>query len=329
MYPNLKNNIFFLNEPKFSEHEADHKFNVRRKKLIPEIENLLHSHALFVGKNMTITFIHSGVASLVSIIDTHAEKYILKIPLSILDARLEGLFLKRWESLGVTVPHIFEEGNIGDFFYILMEYIETQTLGEKYEQSVLLEKGMYRDLGKLLNKMHAIKIKGYTNIVNSENKPIYPTISQWLKNDIRAKEQIMYTKDHSLLNDEHGSIKDVYTVLISQINEHSHSVYCHNDFHIRNVFATEPLTVFDPWPCFHHPYMDLARSIIISGDVSRTSEQLIEGYFGKELFDRKLLHAFIIFNAYLKFPYMHKTKRVNEMEKLKEYLLQTKHHLYT
>ena len=62
--------ITFTNEPKLSEHEVDQKFNERREKLVPLVRDFIAQHPLFSGKNVNVTFIHAGISSLVSIVET-------------------------------------------------------------------------------------------------------------------------------------------------------------------------------------------------------------------------------------------------------------------
>ncbi len=319
--------ITFTNEPKLSEHEVDQKFNERRKKLVPLIKDFIAQHPLFSGKKVDVTFLHAGVSSLVSILETPEQKLILKIPLSELNSRLEGVFLKAWEDVGVKVPHVLEEGEIGEHFYVLMEYVDSETVSSKYKGEESLEKNIYHDLGKLLRKMHEAKTEGYSNIVNKKSEPEYFSIAEWLKGDTNMQTQVEYVKEHKLLdNEKHGSIENVFNILISTIGDSKESVYCHNDFGGGNVFATEPFTVFDPWPCFHHPFMDITRSLILisKGGVGKAGEQFLEGYFGDEKYDKKLFHAFLVLNITVKLPYMHKTKGTEKIEGLQKYLEQTK-----
>lgn len=319
--------ITFLNEPKLSEHEVDQKFNERRIKLVPLMKDFISQHPLFSGKKVDVTFLHAGVSSLVSIIETSEQKLILKIPLSELNSRLEGVFLKAWEDVGVKVPHVLEEGEIGDRFYVLMEYVDAETVSSKYKGEESIEKNVYGDLGKLLRKMHEAKTEGYSNIVNKKSEPEYFSIAEWLKGDSNMQTQVEYVKEHKLLDDEkHGSIDDVFKILISSIGDSKESVFCHNDFGGGNVFATEPFTVFDPWPCFHHPFMDISRSLILisKGGVGKAGEQFLDGYFGDEKYDKKLFHAFLFLNITVKLPYMHKTKGTEKIEGLQKYLEQTK-----
>ncbi|QQR50315.1 phosphotransferase [Candidatus Nomurabacteria bacterium] len=321
--------ITFTNEPKLSEHEVDQKFNERRKKLVPLMKDFIAQHPLFSGKKVDVTFIHAGISSLVSIIETLEQKLILKIPLSTLNSRLEGVFLTTWENVGVKVPHVLEEGEIGEQPYILMEYIDSETISSSYTKEEMLEKNVYHDLGKLLRKMHEAKTEGYSNIVNKKSEPEYFSIAEWLKGDSNMQTQIEYVKEHKLLDDDiHGSIEDVFNILISNIGDSKESVYCHNDFGGGNVFATEPFTVFDPWPCFHHPFMDITRSLfhkISKGGIGKTGEQFVDGYFGDEEYDKKLFHAFLVLNITVKLPYMHKTKGLEKIEGIQKYLEQTKY----
>jgi fructosamine-3-kinase len=320
--------IVFLNEPKFSEHEVDQKFNDSRKKLVPLMKDFIAQHPIFSAQKVDVTFIHAGISSLVSILETSKEKLILKIPLSSLNSRLEGKFLKAWEDVGVKVPHVLEEGEIGEQPYVLMEYIDSETLSSKYTDNESVEKNVYHDLGKLLRQMHEAKTGGYSNIVNKKSEPEYFSVAEWLKGDTNMQTQIEYVKEHKLLDsDIHGSIDDVFKILISTIGDSKESVYCHNDFGGANVFATEPFTVFDPWPCFHHPFMDLTRSLILisNGGFGKAGEQFLEGYFGNQEYDRQLFHAFLVLNIAVKLPYMHKTKRIEKIEGLQKYLEKTKY----
>ena len=323
--------VNFTNQPKYSEHEVDAAFNERRERLLPLIKEFISTHPLFLNKKVDVTFMHSGISSLVCKLDTGKTKLILKIPLSRLNSRLEGVFLKTWENLGVKVPHVLEEGEITEQPYVLMEYIDSETISSAYTKEEMLEKNVYYDLGKLLKKMHQAKTKGYSNVVNKESKPEYSNITLWLQGDSNLHRQIEYIKEHKLLNDEqHGSIEDVFKILISNIKDSEESVYCHNDFGGGNVFATKPFTVFDPWPCFHHPFMDVTRSLyhkISIGKMGTTGEQFMKGYFGDEKYDKKLFHAFMILNIHARLPYMHKTKGMDKIENIQKYPENTKKYL--
>ncbi len=318
----MQTSVIFANEPRFSEHEADQKFNDRKKALIPEIEAFIASHNIFTGKHVTVTFFHTGVSSLVGVLDADGERYVLKIPLSVLDSRLEGRFLKVWESSGVKVPKVIEEGGIGSHHYTLMEYVDAPNLAGKYSPEQMVRDGIYREMGAMLRMMHEPKARGFSNIVNDKSEPEYPGIVSWIRGDKSMQNQIAFVRENNLLNDaEHGSIDEALALIAARIGSDDESVYCHNDFNSNNIFATDPMTVFDPWPCFHHPYMDLSRAIVVSLiGVEHVDEQLLDGYFGDEEYDRQLLQAFVLLNVYVKFKYQFETGNEDGMRNMKEYL---------
>ncbi len=324
-----KSLVTFTNEPKYSEHEVDAKYNTRRKNLSALMPEFIRSHVLFTGVPVSVTFMHRGVASLVSVLDTGTTKYVLKIPLKEVDSKLEATFLKAWENVGVKVPHVFEEGEIGGHWYTLMEFINAETLSEKFKKEGTTGEGTYRKLGAILRHMHQVKTKGYSNIVNKKHEPEYSNVTDWFAGDKIMQDQIAWVRQENLYPPEEcGSIDQALQILKEKLGDSDETIYCHNDFGAGNMFATEPYTVFDPWPSFQHPYMDLARAIWSTLRHSKKmSEQYIEGYFGDEACDRKLLHAFIFITAYVKSKYMAQTGGKEGVVPITEYLKANKHYL--
>lgn len=315
--------ISFNNEPRLSEHEAQQKFNEKRINLIPHIKGYISASELFKNKEVTVTFSHKGVSSLVSVIEANGEKMILKIPLSIDSAPNEGEFLKVWEQAGVKVPHIINDGIMNGHPYLLMEYVDAPTLYDAYSQEELLEKGIHFEMGQTLRRMHTPEAPGYGRIV--EGKAEFVEFSDWLNGD-DVQTRITYAKEHELLGDEHGSISTAFDILLSHIAKNNKSSYCHDDFGAQNIFATHPITVFDPNPRFNNGYVDLGRSIAIHISQGLPfPEQLIAGYFENTSCDKKVLHASILLNAYTKFFYWHKVNKFKHMENLQRYLVENKH----
>ena len=54
-------------------------------------------------------------------------------------------------------------------------------------------------------------------------------------------------------------------------------------------------------------------------------KQLVDGYFENKPYNEKVLHASLLISSYFKFPYAHKTKRLEIMENIKEYLIKNRH----
>jgi fructosamine-3-kinase len=311
--------ITFQNEPKLSEHDADKDFNAQRVALAGQLKKFIGAHNRFRGKDVSITFAHKGVSSLIAIIETVEEKVVLKIPLSTTYAQGEAQFLKMWERIGVKVPHVIEEGFLDGHTYTLMEFIDAPILTAAYAQEELVEKGIYREMGKMLRLMHTPHAAGYGRVI--EEKAEYAQFSDWLlSEDIKIK--ITYVKDHSLLDNEHGSIATAFEVLQEYAKGQSSSSYCHDDFGGANIFATNPMTVFDPNPRFNYGYIDLGRSMVKHLSEGISPAQLLEGYFGEAESNQRVLHAAILLNAYMKFPYWHKIKKTQQIQRVRKYLVE-------
>ena len=319
--------ITFHNQPKLSIHEVDSKFNARRIELIPHVEKFISNHERFKGKEVNVTFAEKGVSSLVSIIETPHEKVVLKIPLSIAHSLGEAQFLKVWEQAGVKVPHVIEDGMINEHSYTLMEYVDAKPLSETYRKGEMVKMGIYVELGKTLRIMHTPEAMGYGRVV--DGKAQYSRFEDWLLGDEDVQKKIRYIQEHKLLDAEHGSLELALKILTEHVNRENKSSYCHNDFGTSNTFATNPPTIFDPNPRFNNRYIDLGqtmmRMIYINNGLTQAQEQLIKGYFGDEPFDKRVLQASILLSAYMKFPYSYKTKNLERIQGVREYLVQNKH----
>jgi fructosamine-3-kinase len=278
---------------------------------------------------VVVTFADRGVSSLVAIIATGDEKLILKIPLSLRSLSFsegEAQFLRVWEGVGVRVPHVIEDGVLGDHSYTLMEYIDAPRLGENESRKVLAERGVYLEMGRILRKMHEPRAVGYGRIIQGQAE--HATFEGWLEGaDIQKR--ISYVYENKLLNDDHGSVEQVSKILLEHTEKENHSSYCHNDFGASNIFATQPLTIFDPNPRFNNGYLDLGQCLmkeIAHGDDYREAvSQLIDGYFSGGAYNEKVLHASIFLNAVIKLPYKHKTGKTEVIDGIGAYLKNNSH----
>lgn len=318
--------ITFLNQPKLSTHEVDTKPNERRMSLLPHVETFLNDHPLFHGKDVHVFFPSVGSGSLTCILETPETKKVLKIPLSSQSFyESEGSFLKAWGKVGVKVPQVIEEGKIDGSYYLLMEFIDAKTLKEEYKKGAVIRNEIFVKMGSMLRLMHSAKSKGFG--VVKDGKGGYSRFSEWL--DYQIKEKASYADEERFLNDnKHGNFADAINIMNEYVGTSTESCYCHNDFTYENIFATEPLTVFDPIPIFGHPYMDLARAIVTAlgrGIHEDASEQLIRGYSGNDLIlNRKVLQAALILQSYLKFGYWSKTGKEQGIKDVQAYLEKTK-----
>ncbi|MEK7184884.1 MAG: phosphotransferase, partial [Patescibacteria group bacterium] len=308
--------ITFLNQPKLSEHTIQSDSNKRRMSLLPHVESFLNQHPLFKDRDVQVFFPSAEAASFTCILDASGDKKVLKIPLSTKSFyKYEGTFLRAWEKVGVKVPHVLEEGIIDGSHYLLMDFIDAKTVQETYKKGEVLRKEMFVKMGEMLRIMHTAKSEGFGSIKN--NKGNYKTFGEWLNNEIKSRKL------------EIDEISDDFPLAITIFNEYSgdstQSSYCHNDYAYQNIFATDPLTVFDPIPILSHPYIDLASAITkaigrgINSD--EVSHQLMRGYSGDVLvLNRKALQAALVIQSHLIFTTWSQTGKEQGIKDMKTYL---------
>ncbi len=314
--------VSFINQPKLSEHEAQKTFNERRIALVPHIKEFISLHERFTNKEVRVYFSEKGVGSLVAILETSNEKLVLKIPLSLTFAEGEDLFLRTWAEAGVKVPQVIEGGKINGHSYILYKYVEAPVLGDTYTHEELVEKGVYLEMGKTLRRMHKPEAHGYGRVV--EGGAEFQLFEQWLSGPDMQK-RIDYVIENNLINEEHGSVEVVIEILKDLVGKDKKSSYCHDDFGASNIFATTPITVFDPNPRFNHGYLDLGKSIVNQLAHGAFPQEFVDAYFGDESCDQKALHASVFINACMKLPYQHKKNKPEIIGNIQNYLVQNKY----
>jgi len=321
----MDNRVHLVNEPLLSEFAVDQKFNERRANLVPQVRDLIATHELFSDQEVNVEFAHTGVSSLVCFVDAGADRYVLKVPLSLSDGGgSEAEFLRRWEAAGVSVPHVFSSGQLGEHAYTIMQRVDAPLLSEVIDEGTARE-AVYIDMGKLLARMHSPQTAGYGRIV--AGTPQFPTFKEWLSSEDIAK-RIQVVRENNLLSDEHGSIDRAFDHLIIYGEKHPMSTYCHFDYSAPNIFATDPLTVFDPSPMLNNGIIDIGRSMhsMIATGQPEAAEQLQEGYFASDRpYDPHALQASILLNAYWRFPYAHQKGRTEVIENTRRYLAATRH----
>jgi fructosamine-3-kinase len=321
--------ITFLNQPRLFSNEIDKESNERRIGLIPHVETFLNQHSLFKDRDVEVTFPFTGAGSFTCILEATDLKKVLKIALSSQSFyESEGSFLKAWENVGVKVPHVIEEGAIDGSYYLLMDFINAKTLHEEYKKGAMIREEIFVKMGSLLRMMHTAKSEGFG--VVKDGKGGHSQFSEWL--DYQVTHKSSYVDDERFLDDsKHGNFATAIKVINDYVGTSTESSFCHNDFTFENIFATEPLTVFDPVPILGHPYMDLAKAIVtaLGREISdEASEHLIRGYSGTDLvLNRSALQAAIIIQSYMRFGYWSKAGKRGGIKDVLVYLEKTKHFL--
>lgn len=313
--------ITYKNKPRLSEHEIDKISNDRRIALVPLLESFLSSDGMFVGKDISVEYSYQGVSSLVAFIEADADKYVLKIPLR-LTYDSEAMFLKKWEEVGVLVPHVYKEGKLGDHPYILMSFVDAPVLSESIKNG-LVKSDIWVDLGKILRNMHEPSAEGYGDLI--DGKAQYTTFKDWIASE-KVQEKIKYVEEAGLLDTKLWPISNVIDTLVAYDERNPKSSYCHMDFGADNIMASVPPTIIDPYPMLNNGIIDIGRSLqVMSAQGNHDHvEDLKEGYFSNNAsYDKSALRAAIILSAYMKFRYWHKTGRDKEMAMVRKYLIET------
>lgn len=322
---NSKPDIILRNGTKLSEHKIDSDLNTMRTEFVPYIKDFATKHDLFKNEaEVGIEFAHKGVSSVVAIIDSSSDKWVLKIHRGKKHAAGEVLFFTAWEEAGVSVPHILETGEINGLPYTLMNFVDAPTLDAAYSREELLDQEAFIEMGKILRLMHSVTSDGYGPVVDEQ--PEFKTVEDWLEGEDMNK-RFEYIREHGLLNGlEDTLLKSIE--IIKRHGENNHSTYCHTDFGTANMFATDPITIFDSIPNFNSGYYDLGRIQFIQitmNDTTEVFEQMLKGYFVEQECDEEVLMAYTFLAFCMKARYWHQTGRVDRLETARQYFIEAAH----
>jgi fructosamine-3-kinase len=286
------------------------------------IRRLISGSQEFSHHNVRVKFFHSGVTSVVCSITDNGNKTVLKVPAHANRGTGEGHFLKSWEDIGIAVPHVIAQGEILDRPYTLMSYIDAEPLNKAFSGRDILANGLFDEMGRTLRRLHTVTGRGYGRFQNGSGQ--YQDFATWLERYVQW--HISYVREKGLLNEnEYGSIEAACGVLSEFVRGDDRTVYCHDDLSVCNLLNTRPLTVFDPNPNVNHPYLDLAKSVILIAkaeiDIMEPAKRLIHGYLGSDPpIDPIVLRSCILLEAYLKFPFWDQTDQRPEINLVRQFL---------
>lgn len=290
-----KPKVILRNEPKLFEFEIDNDLNKMRTEFVPYIQDFVTEHDLFKDEEeVGIEFAHKGISSVIAIIDTPADKWVLKIPRNKTHTVGEGQFLQVWEKAGITVPHIIETGELKGFPYTLMEYIDAPTLDTEYTTAELTSNGVFTEMGRILRLMHSETVTGYGRVV--DGRPEFETVEEWLAGD-DMKKRFDYIDEHNLLEGVEDELVKALEV-IAQNAQTEESTYCHDDLGKITFYG-----------------------IALKGS-EKSLQQLLDGYFGEDSCDNQVLNAYTFLTFCMKCRYWHQSGREEQLEIAKNYFRQ-------
>ena len=315
----VKTEITFTNELTFSSFEADKLRNEKKQFLFEHLKDFLSTNERFKGKEVSVTFTSKGYSSFVCVLETEGGKSVLKIPI-VSQRKGEGDFLRAWESVGVLVPQVLEEGEFGEYPYILLSYVDAPTLKEVYgSREKLLDEGGYQEMGRILRKMHEAHGEGFGKL--EDGKARYETFGEMLEGEPYTT-KFQFLEEHNLWKEQYGTFEEILGTLRNFVGNGKESSYCHNDFDPANLFATEPFTVFDPGPAMNHPYVDLAMAIVsgVSFLGEKAADELKAGYFNEgEEINEEALFAAMALVSWIKFYRWQRIERFDRIKNTQDY----------
>lgn len=327
------------NEPVISNVEVFRERNIgpdsrdkeRQDELIQTVQDFIASDEQFKDRVKPAEFSLHGVSSIITTIETPEGKSVLKVPMSEHAVGAEPTFLKQWEEVGVSVPHVMREGMLGSHPFWVMNFIDAQTVNRAYESKIELAKsGALREMGTTLRRMHSVPAEGVGRPIRTEEGLIeapFPDFKSWLESE-GTQQRIEKALKTGLLREEHGSIEMASEILLDYAQNNPKTSFCHYDYSAGNIFNTKPLTVFDPDTMYNHGIIDLGRAVLIAaGEGQVAVDDLIAGYYeGHNEADPRAIHAAVTFAAYSKMSFWSKmgASRATRVSNAQRYLLERK-----
>jgi RIO-like serine/threonine protein kinase len=323
-FDNSENNIV-SNEPRMLDGIWA-EYNGECKKVAEHIKNFIANDERFKNEEVSIEFTSTGVSSLVSIITSPDQKLVLKVPILTTRLRNEPEFLKAWESAGVSVPQVIEQGQLHDRQYMLMDFIDAQPLGSVKTDQEMIDEKIYMAMGSVLRKMHTPipPDKGFGKI--KDGLPAFKSFTNWIRSEDLSEKYTRVQQTGVLSAYPQASIEEAIDILENYTQDQPETVYTHNDFSIYNIFDTKPLTVFDPAPGYNINYIDLGKTIAnavaknnIQADIE---EQILEGYYENtdQRVNREILDAAIIFQGHIKLDNWIRNEKIESIKNFQNYV---------
>ena len=235
-------------------------------------------------KNKTI--FPTGETSVVFKIETEAGTSVVKMTKNpgILEA--ESAFLQLWSTNGVKTPTIIKLHTANERFptsILSMEFIDAPMLEDETPQS-RIHRGISREIGKTLAKMHRITGEGFGQpIINNKIHGTFNTLREEIVNNVLGTQAEWLLRQGIIKPDDLLVAETALNILENDLKEKKFPSLTHNDMGMHNAFATNPIPVFDPIPLITHPYLCLALCLIVieqeSNDYGKQeSVEILLGY---------------------------------------------------
>lgn len=264
----------------------------------------------------TIKVFNNGETSVVCLITGEGIEFVTKMSRSSVAIEAEECFLKSWLELGVKVPEILKLHKANEVLpvsILSLEYVKSELLSEKYSDNERLKNGLAREMGRILAKMHKAKGVGFGypssgNPKRGQNDSFLKSIDESLLGN-----RLYWLLDMKVVDKEFLKTVDQSALLLNSDFENGlKPSLVHNDFLPYNIFATNPITVYDPNPRITHPALCLALTLLkteINNSNQEESLEILSGYRDiADISDDILKAAFIVRGLALLYTWVKKGK---------------------
>lgn len=271
-----------------------------------------------------IKFFPNGISSVVGLIESGNQKYVIKSTRWPKNVLREARFLQIWQQAGIKVPHYYGkfpaptrfEGTV----LAVYEYIDASSAKNYFaENPAESDLSTWKSIADQLIKMSKHSATGFGKAVGENfDQGELPTLHDYIQSKLKP-EDIDYLASESVLTPTQLAY---VTRIISETKQKDYpSVYTHNDLGLHNVLDHgENLVIFDPFPVITHPYMELAVSYIwavIQGQTPKSAEVLLETYSHQDPeFDLKTFNQFLLIRVLSKQVYWLRMQESDPISKI-------------
>lgn len=220
---------------------------------------------------------------------------------------MEALWLRGWGEIGVDTPEVYGTGVLSDGTpYLLMEYLEGQSVEADVEAGRLPFAGTMRTIGRMLAKMHTVRGAGFGSShwdhLDAGGNGRFATLSAHLYSENLAR-GLAFAIEIAAISEHDCQVVERAVELLSAHAMTTGPRRTHGDFRAGNmIHSGGRLVVIDPTPALTHPYLCLAYSLLeppLFADVSMAD--FMAGYQEVTPIDSRMLDAALLVRAGIMF----------------------------
>jgi fructosamine-3-kinase len=243
--------------------------------------------------------------------------YVAKMASTPESVEREVVFYKEWSKQDVKTPEVLKLHTADKkvpVSIVSLEYINSPILSQQYDVEKRVKTGVSREMGRTLARMHKAKGKGFgVPTSRDRTKGSFATFKEEYQGAFLRRKADWLIAQTVLTNKDILGIKTAINIIEKDVLAGMRPALTHNDFRPYNIFASKPMTVFDPNPRISHPYICLALSLVGS-DVEtdpfskNERDEILLGYSEITAINNRVLSAAIILGG-MKKAYTWQKKR--------------------